>query len=319
MSHPLRSPVFVLGTVLVGGLAVVAVLAPQLAPYDPRASPPPGPGLDPPSAEFPLGTTLVGQDILSRVIWGARSTMLIAVGAPAVAVVIGVVVGVGAGLRGGMADRLAMRTVDVLLAVPRLPMIVLVSALTGASRLGLIALMGFLFWPPIARIVRSQTLTLRHRGFVAAAGGFGGGVLYLTRRHLVPALGPLLASVFVAFAEQAVTLEASVAFLGLGDPTGVSWGLMMNEALATPGIYFTDAWLWGVLPPGFAITFVVVGFAFLGVGLEPIVNPRWGRDRPASAPPAGVRDRRAHGPRRSWSTLASPGDDRRPSPTAVDD
>ncbi len=268
---------FVIGAVLVGGLAVVAVLAPQLAPYDPRASPPPGPGLDPPSGEFPLGTTLVGQDVLSQVIWGARSTMIIAVGAPAVAVIIGVLVGVGAGLRGGLVDLLAMRIVDVLLAVPRLPVIVLVSALTGASRLGLIALMGFLFWPPIARIVRSQTLTLRQRGFVSAAGGFGGGVLYVIRRHLVPALGPLLVSVFVAFAENAVTLEASVAFLGLGDPTGVSWGLMMNEALATPGIYFTDAWTWGVLPAGFAITLVIAGFAFLGVGLEPIVNPRSSR------------------------------------------
>ncbi len=285
MSHPLRSPTFVIGAVLIGGFTVVALLAPQLAPHDPRASPPPGPGLDAPSAEFPLGTTLVGQDILSQLIWGARSTMIVAVGAATIALVAGVLVGVGAGLRGGPLDTLAMRTVDVLLAVPRLPVIVLVSALTGASRFGLVLLMGFLFWPPIARIVRSQTLTLRQRGFVEAAGGFGGGVLYLIRRHLVPALGPLLVSVFVAFAENAVTLEASVAFLGLGDPTGVSWGLMMNEALSTSGIYFTDAWLWGVLPAGFAITLVVVGFAFLGVGLEPIVNPRWRREQ--STPPTG--------------------------------
>lgn len=293
--RPLRSPMFVIGALLVGGVIVVAVLAPQLAPYEPRESPPPGAGLDPPSSEFPLGTTLVGQDILSQLIWGARSSMIVAVGAATVAVVAGVLVGVAAGLRGGVFDMVAMRSVDVLLAVPRLPVIVLVSALTGTTRAGLIGLMGFLFWPPIARIVRSQTLTLRRRGFVEAAGGFGGGLLYLIRRHLVPALAPVIVSVFVAFAENAVTLEATVAFLGLGDPTGVSWGLMMNEALATPGIYFTDAWLWLVLPAGFAITIAVLGFAFLGVGLESFVNPRWRRSQ-SSRPPRRTRHVRHSNP-----------------------
>lgn len=274
--NALRSPLFVLGVTLVGGFTLVALLAPLLAPYDPQALP--GSGLDPPSARHPLGTNLIGQDILSQLIWGARSSLTVAVGAATVAVVVGVLVGVGAGLVGGLADTFAMRAVDVLLAVPRLPVLVLVSALTGASRVGLILLMGFLFWPPISRVVRSQALTLRQRGFVEAAQGFGGGVLYLIRRHLVPAIGPIVVSVFVAFAGNAVTLEAGLAFLGLGDPTSVSWGQMMSDALATPGIYFTPAWTWWVLPAGFAIGLAVLGFTFLGVGLEPVLNPRWRRD-----------------------------------------
>lgn len=268
----LRSPLVVLGASLVGGFTVAALLAPLLAPYGPRALV--APGLEPPSAEHLLGTNLVGQDILSRLVWGARSAFTVGVGAATLAVVVGVLVGVTAGLLGGVVDTLAMRTVDVLLALPNLPLIVLVAALTGASRVGLILLMGFLFWPPISRIVRSQALSLRQRGFVAAAQGFGGGAPYLIRRHLVPALGPIIVAEFVAFVGNAISLEAALAFLGLGDPTGVSWGMMIRNALATPGIYFIPAWLWWVLPAGFAITLAILGFTFLGVGLEPIMNPR---------------------------------------------
>ena len=273
----LRSPLLLLGAFLVGGFTLVALLAPWLAPYDPRALS--ASGLEPPSAQHLLGTNLIGQDILSQLIWGARSAFTVAVGTATLAVIVGTLVGVGGGLLGGVVDMLVMRTVDVLLAIPRLPLIVLVAALTGASRMGLILLMGFLFFPPISRIVRSQALTLRRRGFVEAAEGFGGSVPYLIRRHLVPALGPIIVAEFVAFSENAVTLEAALAFLGLGDPTGVSWGLMMSNALATPGIYFTPAWMWWVLPAGFAITLAILGFAFLGVGLEPVINPRWRREQ----------------------------------------
>lgn len=268
----LRSPVLLLGAALVAALSLVALLAPVLAPYDPRALA--GSGLEPPSSEHLLGTNLIGQDILSRIIWGARSALEIGVGAATLAVAMGVLVGVSAGLVGGVVDILAMRTVDVLLALPNLPLIVLVAALTGANRATLIPLMGILFFPPISRIVRSQTLSLRQRGFVAAAQGFGGGVMYLIRRHLVPALGPIIVAEFVAFVGNAISLEAGLAFLGLGDPTGISWGMMMREALATTGIYFIPAWTWWVLPPGFAVTLAILGFTFLGVGLEPIMNPR---------------------------------------------
>ncbi|MPZ67529.1 MAG: ABC transporter permease subunit [Pseudonocardiaceae bacterium] len=268
----LRAPLVILGGCLVGGFTILALLAPLLAPYDPRALA--GSGLEPPSADHLLGTNLIGQDILSRIIWGSRSALEVGVGAATLAVVMGVLVGVSAGLLGGVVDTLAMRTVDVLLALPNLPLVVLFAALTGGNRAGLILLMGILFFPPISRIVRSQALSLRQRGFMAAAQGFGGGVLYLIRRHFVPALGPIIVAEFVAFVGNAISLEAGLAFLGLGDPTGVSWGMMMREALATSGIYFTPAWMWWVLPPGFAVTLAILGFAFLGVGLEPLMNPR---------------------------------------------
>lgn len=271
----LRSGVPAAGAGLLALLVLAAVLAPVVAPYDPQASS--GMSLAPPSLDHPVGTNNLGQDMLSRLIWGARTSLTVAAGAATLALGIGVVVGVGAALLGGIADVVAMRVVDVLLAVPRLPLLVLVAALAGASRLTVTVLIGLIFWPPMARIVRSRALSLRRRGFVEAARGFGAGLPYLIRRHLLPALGPLLGAEFVAVASNGVLLEASLAFLGLADATAVSWGLDINRALAEPGIYFTWAWLWWVLPTGFAITLAIMGFTLLGVGLEPVSNPRWER------------------------------------------
>lgn len=145
-----------------------------------------------------MGTNNLGQDMLSRLIWGARASVSVAVGAATLALAIGVVVGVAAGLDGGVVDVVAMRVVDVLLALPRLPLLVLVAALAGAGRLTVTVLIGLLFWPPMARIVRSRTLSLRGRGFVEAARGFDAGVPYPIRRHLLPALGPVVVALFIS-------------------------------------------------------------------------------------------------------------------------
>lgn len=268
----LRFPMALTGAGIIAVLVAAAALAPALAPYDPRALA--GDALQPPSSAHLLGTNNLGQDILSQIIWGARDSLTLAVGAASLAVVAGVLIGVGAGLLGGIADVVAMRLVDLFLAVPRLPLLILVATLVGANRTSLTVIIGMMTWPVLARKLRSQTLSLRHRGFVGAARGFGGGLLYVMRRHVVPALGPLVIASFILVASNAILLEASLAFLGLADPTGTGWGLMLNKALLDPGLYFTSVWLWWVLPAGFAVTLAVLGFSFLGVGLEPIVNPR---------------------------------------------
>ncbi len=271
----LRSPLVLAGGGLLIALAVAATLAPVLAPYDPRALA--GDALQAPSGRHLLGTNDIGQDIASQILWGARTSLIVAAGAATLAIIMGLGVGVTAGLVGGVVDVVVMRVVDVLLAIPRLPLLVLVGALIGADRTALILLIALLTSPVVARLVRSQTLSLRQRGFVVAARGFGGGIGYVVLRHLVPAVAPIATSSFILIAGNAIALEASLAFLGLSDPTGISWGLMLNKALLHPGLYFIDAWMWWVLPAGFAITLAVLGFAFLGVGLEPLLNPRWRR------------------------------------------
>lgn len=271
----LRSPLGLAGATLVGLLVAVALLAPLIAPYDPRAVA--GDSYAAPSWSHLLGTNEQGQDILSRLIWGARSSLTVGIAAAALAVAVGIVVGASAAFIGGAFEVVAMRVVDVFLALPQLPLLVLVAAFAGASRVSVVIVIGALFWPPAARIVRGQALSLRQRGFVQAARGFGGHLPYLLRRHLVPALGPVLVALFVAFASNAILLDASLAFLGLSDPNGVSWGLMLNDALQEPGLYFTPDWIWWVLPAGLAITIAVVGFSFVGVGFETTLNPRWQR------------------------------------------
>ncbi len=256
----------VVGLALLALLVLVAVFAPVLAPFDPKALS--GPSLDSPSSAHLLGTNDLGQDIFSQILWGARASLSVGIGAAVLAVVLGVLVGVGAGLRGGFADIVAMRTVDVFLALPLLPLLVLIAALVGAGRSTIVVVIALVRWPEVARVTRGQTLSLRSRGYVQAARGFGGDMRYVLRRHLIPALRPIIVSSFVTVAAIAVLMEAGLAFLGLGDTTGVSWGLMLNRALLFPGIYYSSLWTWWVLPAGFAITLVVLSFTFLGVGLE---------------------------------------------------
>lgn len=273
LSSSRPSGLLVAGLVIVGGLGLIALLADVLAPYDPQ-DPRAGLPLERPSASHLLGTNDSGQDIFSQLIAGTRPSMLIAVEAAAVVVLIGALVGMVAGLVGGWLDTVLMRVADVFLALPGLPLILLVAALLGPGPYTVVVVLGLFGWPRLARILRSQALSLRSRGFLVAAGGFGASPAYVLRRHLVPALGPLLVTGFVGVAGIAILIQAGLAFLGLSDPTQVSWGSVLNRALAYPGLYFSPLWTWWVLPAGIAITVAVLGFTFLGVGLEPRFNPR---------------------------------------------
>lgn len=266
------SRLLLIGTVIVSLLVVVALAAPWIAPYDPKAIT--GQAFENPSWEHLLGTNDTGSDIFSGLVWGTRSTLLVAVGATSLIIAIGVAVGLTAGLRGGLVDTVLMRVVDVFLALPVLPLLIFIAALAGPSLTLSILLIGLFTWPQTARIIRSQTLSLRTRGFIDTAKGFGAGPIYVMRRHLMPALGPVIASNLVLWAGLAVTIEAGMAFIGLGDPTAVGWGTMLNRAITSPQIYLGSLWLWWLLPAGMALTLAVLGFTFIGVGLEPRFNRR---------------------------------------------
>ncbi|MCA1841825.1 MAG: ABC transporter permease, partial [Actinobacteria bacterium] len=171
-------------------------------------------------------------------------------------------------------DTVLMRAVDVVVAMPGLPLMLLIASLVGPSRPLLIGMIGFAGAPLVARTLRNQARSLGQRGFVGASRGFGAGPLYVLRRHVVPGLGPVLVSRFLFWAPIAIFIEAGLAFLGLGDPLEVSWGSMLDKATRNPGLYFTPLWTWWVLPAGFAIAFTVLGFTLVGIGLEPWFNPR---------------------------------------------
>ncbi|HEX2192926.1 MAG TPA: ABC transporter permease [Acidimicrobiales bacterium] len=267
------SPLLLVGLVIVSSMVLVGVLAPWLAPHDPKAIT--GEPFESPSWRHLLGTNDAGSDNFSRLIIGTRTTLLVAGGSTALILAIGVAVGLAAGLRGGFVDTLLMRLVDIFLALPVLPLLIFIAASAKRSLLLSIFMIGLFTWPQTARIVRSQTLSLRRRGFMDSARGFGAGPLYVMRRHLVPALGPIIAANLVYVAGVAVTVEAGLSFIGLGDPASVSWGNDLNRALEDAHVYIGAIWAWWLLPVGVALTLVVLGFTFIGVGLEPRFNPRW--------------------------------------------
>lgn len=263
-----------IGLGLLGFVAVVALMAPLLTRYDPNLISPRG-ALRAPSAQHWLGTDVPGRDIFAQLVHGARASLKVAAIAGSLAMAGAILLGVVPAILGGWADTVANRFVVFLLALPGLPLLVLIGALAGNRQIAVILVIAGLGAAPNARLLRSQALTLRQRGFISAARGFGGGPLYVLRRHIVPGLGPLILIGFVNWAGLAIGLEAGLAFLGLGDPSGISWGLMLNRALAQDAIYFSSMWTWWVLPPGLAIAVTVLGFTFVGVALEPAFNPRW--------------------------------------------
>jgi ABC-type dipeptide/oligopeptide/nickel transport system permease subunit len=263
----------VAGLAMVGLVVVAAVFAPLLTRHDPKAVS--GQVLERPSSQHWLGTDFPGRDIFAQLIYGARPALTVAVVGASLALAAGLLLGVAPALVGGRVDLLFNRLVVFLLALPGLPLLILIGALAGPNDLALLLVIASSGAPPIARVLRSQAVTLRERGYISAARGFGGGPMYVLRRHLAPALGPLMVVEFVNWAAVAVGLQAALAFLGLGNPSGISWGHMMDRALGQSGIYFSPMWTWWALPPGLAITFTVLGFTFIGIALEPAFNPRW--------------------------------------------
>ncbi len=269
----LRSPLMVIGMTIITLLVLTAMFAPLIAPYNPRVVS--GPPLQLPSAQHWLGTDIPGRDIFSQLIYGARTSFIVAVVGSSLALFFGILLGVLPTLLGGKIDTFCNRFVVFMLALPGLPLLILISALAGPSETAIILVVSQAGIAPNARILRSQALSLRDSGFITAARGFGGGRLYVLRRHLVPGIGPLLMVRWVEWASVAVGLQAALAFLGLGDPSTASWGLMISRATAQQGIYFSPMWPWWALPAGFAVALTILSFLFVGIALEPVFNPRW--------------------------------------------
>jgi peptide/nickel transport system permease protein len=262
----------VAGTLFVGFFVVLALFGERLAPY--RATALSGRSLERPSGAHILGTNLLGQDIASQLILGARASLVIAVLAGLGTVVLGGIAGVIAGWFRGWVDAVIMRITDVVLVVPKLPLLLLVGALTGGRVLALSLLIAATFWPVSARILRSQVLTLRTRTHVTAATGFGAGTWHQLRHHILPDLALLSVAELIPAASRAVALQAGLAFLGVGDPTQPSWGGMIRDAIAYRSIFLIDAWKWWLVPPVLAIVTLVAGISLLGTAAERRLSPR---------------------------------------------
>lgn len=263
------------GGLVVGFFAVLFLFGSTLARY--RATALAGGPLEAPGRAHLLGTNLLGQDVASQVILGARVSLTVAILAGVGTVLIGGVVGVTAGWLRGWTDGVLMRVTDVVLVLPKLPLLLLIGALTGGSATTLALVIAATFWPVTARILRSQVLTVRTRTHVLAATGFGASSWHQLRRHVLPDLALLAIAEFIPAAGRAVALQAGLAFLGVGDPTKASWGATMRDAVAYHGLFLTDAWQWWLVPPLVAVVALVVGITLIGTAAERRLAPRLGR------------------------------------------
>jgi peptide/nickel transport system permease protein len=268
-----RKPLGMTGAVMLLLVIGMAVFAPQIAPYDPyeRVRAEPDDILAPPNAEHFLGTDDAGKDVWSQVIYGARVSLLVGFAASFMSIFIGTVVGIAAGYFGGRVDNILMRIVDFLLVIPDLPLALVIIAVWGRGLWKIILVISLLGWTFTARLVRSQVLSLRERLYVTRARSLGAGDLHIILRHILPQVLPLIIAQTVLSISAAILSEASLSFLGLGDPTLVSWGNMLNFAFERA--VSRGAW-WFLLPPGFAILWVSLALIFIGTSIEEIVNPR---------------------------------------------
>jgi len=269
-----RSKIGVFGLVLLLLAIFMAVFAAYLAPYDPYA--PVKVTIDdiyaPPSPEHLLGTDDAAKDVLSNFIYGSRVSLIVGFFASFISIFIGGVIGIVAGFYGGRTETVLMRFTDIMLVIPDLPLAVVLVALTKPSLMNIIFVIGIIGWTGTARLVRSQTLTVKERKFVLRARAIGAGRPYIVRRHILPLVLPLMVANTVLVISLAILEESTLSFLGLSDPTVISWGQMLNYAF-TRGAMSAGAW-WALVPPGFGIVWVVLGCTLLGHGMEQVLNPR---------------------------------------------
>ncbi|MBM4456916.1 MAG: ABC transporter permease [Chloroflexi bacterium] len=263
-----RNRLAVAGAMVVLLLVACALLARILAPYDPLLV-----QLEkqfsPPSAAHPFGTDVYGRDIFSRVLFGARISLLIGLIPSAISMLIGTIVGVLAGFQGGWLDTLLMRLSDVVMAFPSIILAMVVTYTLGASLFTLFIALSVVGWAGAARVVRAQTLSLKERDFVTAARAIGvtrSGTMF---RHIVPnCLAPIIVLLTLGI-PSAIMAEAGLSFLGVGaQPPTPSWGLMVNEAQQ----YVFSA-PWASILPGVAILITVLAFNFVGDGLRDALDP----------------------------------------------
>ncbi|WP_174590333.1 ABC transporter permease [Methanocella conradii] len=262
----LSSPQGAIGLAILAFFIIMALAAPLIAPYDPydmSADP-----LQRPSAAHLLGTDDVGKDIFTVVVYGSRTSLIVALAVSISVLAIGTAVGVFSGYAGGAIDRVFMRGVDIFLMVPDLPLILILAAYMRPSIWNVVFILALLGWPVSARLSRAQAISLKAAGHVDFARVSGGTDLYIIRKHIIPDLYPVMATTVVMQSIRAILSESGLAFLGLGDPSFPSWGTTIKYAIGYPSIFFTDAWMWWLLPPGVCISLLVLSFVLIGQSLE---------------------------------------------------
>lgn len=269
------SPLGLLGLLIIGSIVLLAVFAPWIAPYDPaqitatsRLIPPSW--MENGSSAHLLGTDHLGRDMFSRLIFGARVSLLVGVISVMIAALIGLSLGLVSGYFGGWIDALTMRIVDAMLAIPTLLLVLVAMVMLDANLITLILVIGLTSWVNYTRVVRGDVLAVKAREYVQAAQTLGASSMYIIRKHILPNVLSSFTVIATIGVGTAILTESSLSFLGFGvQPPGITWGSMLNDGRN----YIATSW-WIATFPGIAITVTVLAFTFVGDWLRDYLDPR---------------------------------------------
>jgi peptide/nickel transport system permease protein len=262
-------PSGMIGLIVICALVVLAILAPVIAPYDPYMQSL-GATLLPPSAQHLAGTDELGRDVYSRLLYGARTTLLIVTSVSLLVAPIGLVIGVVSGYFGGWIDRALMRIVDIFLALPSLVLALAFVAALGAGTENAVLAIAFTTWPPIARLARAETLTIRTSDYIAAARMYGASALRIIGWHIVPLCMPSIIVRITLSMASVILTAAGLGFLGLGaQPPSAEWGSMISTGRKV----MIDHW-WVAAFPGGIILLTSLSFNLIGDALRDALDPR---------------------------------------------
>jgi peptide/nickel transport system permease protein len=265
-----RQPAALAGALFLVAAVITAILAPWIAPYPLNQQV--GPVFGPPTWQHLLGLDDGGIDMVTLLIWGLRTSLVVGFAATFVSMVIGGTVGIVAGYFGGHTDNVLMRITDYFLVIPDVPLMIVVAAIWGPSLFHIIIVIGILLWTSTARVIRAQVKSVRERVYVKRARALGAGHTRIVVRHVLPQVAPLLVASTVLTIAVAIFDETALSFLGLGDPSTISLGSIMEHAFERAAIS-TGAW-WAIVPPGVLVTLLILACSLVGGALEDALNPR---------------------------------------------
>jgi peptide/nickel transport system permease protein len=265
-----RRPSAAIGLTTLLLVVLGAVLPPWVAPYDLHKQA--GPVFGHPSWSHPLGLDDGGIDMVTLLMWGARISLVVGFAATLVSMVIGGTIGVLAGYFGGKTDTILMRITDYFLVIPDVPLMIVVAAIWGPSLFHIVIVIGILLWTGTARVIRAQVKSVRERVYVKRARSLGASHTRTVLRHVLPQVAPLLIANTVLTIAVAIFDETALSFLGLGDPSRISLGKVIENAFQRAAIS-TGAW-WAIVPPGALVAVIILACSLVGGALEDALNPR---------------------------------------------
>lgn len=268
-----QSRMGMVGLILLGTFILLALAAPLLVgPSDLGVSNPPGLPLQPPSAEFPLGTEYFGRSVLDLVIYGSRISLLVGFAATVMTMTVGTAVGIIGGYYGGKTDTLMNALTNWFLVIPWIPLAIVLASILGRSLFNTILVIGLTSWAGTARLVRADTLSVKERPYVERARALGASNWHLVSRHILPNVMPVIFANTVLTVALSILAETTLSLLGLGDPSSTSWGGIIFDAFDA-GALTAGLWWW-LIPPGVCICLVTLAFTMCGYALDEVLNPK---------------------------------------------